>query len=149
MSDTLTSWKEVAQYLGKGVRTVQRWEQQMGLPVRRSRGCTKGTVLAFADELDVWIKSQFERKAESEVEALRRELAEIKKENQNLRVTLKQAEPRVGIITPNETISADGPPQPTWPRYFRAIERSAAIRLLSAEIIEMSQSMRVLRQARR
>jgi hypothetical protein len=36
MSSTLTSWKEIGQYLGKGVRTVQRWEQQMGLPVRGS-----------------------------------------------------------------------------------------------------------------
>jgi hypothetical protein len=35
MFSRLTNWKEIAQYLDKGIRTVQRWEQQMGLPVRR------------------------------------------------------------------------------------------------------------------
>jgi hypothetical protein len=27
VSHTMTCWKEIARYLGKGVRTVQRWEQ--------------------------------------------------------------------------------------------------------------------------
>ena len=31
----LTTWNEVASYLGKGVRTVQRWEANLSLPVRR------------------------------------------------------------------------------------------------------------------
>jgi len=31
----LTSWKEIAAYFGIGVRTVQRWERQFGLPVER------------------------------------------------------------------------------------------------------------------
>jgi hypothetical protein len=30
-----TSWKEIAAYLGKSVRTVQRWESEFRLPVRR------------------------------------------------------------------------------------------------------------------
>ena len=35
-----SSWKEIAAYLGKGVRTVQRWEAVLGLPVhhRRNKG---------------------------------------------------------------------------------------------------------------
>jgi hypothetical protein len=37
-SGPLTTWKEVAAYLGKGVRTVQRWEAELGLPVRRPKG---------------------------------------------------------------------------------------------------------------
>jgi hypothetical protein len=31
----LNGWKEIAAYLGRSVRTVQRWEKDFGLPVRR------------------------------------------------------------------------------------------------------------------
>src|SRR3954463_10845884 len=31
----LDSWKEIAAYLRRGVRTVQRWERDEGLPVHR------------------------------------------------------------------------------------------------------------------
>jgi hypothetical protein len=52
-----TCWKEIAQYLGKGVRTVQRWEQQYGLPVQRPLGAShKSSVIAHPDELDRWLK---------------------------------------------------------------------------------------------
>ncbi len=53
----LGSWKEIAAYLGKGVRTVQRWEQQFGLPVRRPNGRSEGIVYATREELDRWIMS--------------------------------------------------------------------------------------------
>ena len=33
--DHLNGWKEIAAFLGKGVRTVQRWEREQGLPVHR------------------------------------------------------------------------------------------------------------------
>jgi hypothetical protein len=51
----LTSWSEIANYLGKGVRTVQRWEQELGLPIRRSSGAPKHAVLALPHELDKWL----------------------------------------------------------------------------------------------
>ena len=35
LGDRLDSWKEIAAYLGRGVRTVQRWEREEGLPVHR------------------------------------------------------------------------------------------------------------------
>jgi predicted DNA-binding transcriptional regulator AlpA len=55
-SPVLSSWKEIAQYLGKGVRTVQRWEQEMGLPVRRPLGAGhKKIVLARTSDLDTWM----------------------------------------------------------------------------------------------
>ena len=50
----LDSWKEIASYLGKGVTTVQRWEQEEGLPVRRHAHAKKGSVFAFQNELDAW-----------------------------------------------------------------------------------------------
>lgn len=49
-----TSWKEIASYLGKSVRTVQRWEQELGLPVQRPHMKAKGTVRAYRTELDEW-----------------------------------------------------------------------------------------------
>ncbi|HEX3661168.1 MAG TPA: hypothetical protein VHU89_07030 [Acidobacteriaceae bacterium] len=51
----LTSWKDIAQYMGKGVRTVQRWEQDFGLPVRRPRGSNKKAILARPSDLDAWV----------------------------------------------------------------------------------------------
>ncbi|HZZ38045.1 MAG TPA: hypothetical protein VFE06_02865 [Acidobacteriaceae bacterium] len=51
----LTSWKEIAAYLGKGVRTVQRWEIDFGLPVRRPTGSDKSAVLARTRDLDAWV----------------------------------------------------------------------------------------------
>lgn len=55
-TEVLNSWKEVAGYLGRGVRTVQRWEQELGLPVRRPRGKSRSAVIAFKPELDQWLR---------------------------------------------------------------------------------------------
>ncbi len=60
--ELLTSWKEIASYLGKGVRTVQRWEQQYGLPVRRPNERVKGIVHATRNELDHWLNAQWSRR---------------------------------------------------------------------------------------
>ena len=52
----LNSWKEIAAYVGRGVRTVQRWEADLGLPVHRPKGKDRSAVLAFAEELDAWLR---------------------------------------------------------------------------------------------
>ncbi|MBI4907203.1 MAG: hypothetical protein HY820_26500 [Acidobacteria bacterium] len=49
----LSSWKEIASYLGVGVRTAQMWEQQRGLPVHRLPG-PRGQVRALISELESW-----------------------------------------------------------------------------------------------
>lgn len=54
-SPVLTCWKDIANYMGKGVRTVQRWEQELGLPVRRPLGSSKKAVLARPADLDAWV----------------------------------------------------------------------------------------------
>jgi transposase len=54
--NVLTSWKEIAQHFGKGVRTVQRWEKELGLPVQRTKTGKKGIVLAFPNDLDNWVR---------------------------------------------------------------------------------------------
>ncbi len=51
----LSSWKEIAQYFGRGVRTVQRWEAMLGLPVRRPHGRSRSAVMAITGELDEWL----------------------------------------------------------------------------------------------
>ena len=60
--ELFTSWKEIASYLGKGVRTVQRWEQQFGLPVRRPNEKIKGIVHATRQELDQWLDMQWSQR---------------------------------------------------------------------------------------
>lgn len=60
-SDRLDSWKEIAAYLGKGVRTVQRWEASEGLPVRRLGQDRAGSVFAYRAELDEWWRQQSSR----------------------------------------------------------------------------------------
>jgi len=54
----LNSWKEIAAHLGKSVRTVQRWEQALGLPVHRMGHEGGEIVWANVAELDAWIISQ-------------------------------------------------------------------------------------------
>lgn len=51
----LTSWKEIAAYLGKGVRTVQRWEKDFGLPIRRPTSSDKSAIIARTRDLDAWV----------------------------------------------------------------------------------------------
>ena len=53
-SDRLDSWKQIAAYLGRGVTTVQRWEQDEGLPVHRLPHAKKGSVFAYRRQLDAW-----------------------------------------------------------------------------------------------
>ena len=50
----LDSWKEIATYLRRSVRTVTRWEEEQGLPVHRHK---TGTVYAYKPELDAWWSS--------------------------------------------------------------------------------------------
>jgi hypothetical protein len=50
----LDSWKELATYLRRGARTVQRWEREEDLPVRRLQHEKLGSVYAYKQELDDW-----------------------------------------------------------------------------------------------
>ena len=50
----LDSWKEIASYLKRGVRTVQRWEREQDFPVHRLRHEKLGSVYAYSSEVDAW-----------------------------------------------------------------------------------------------
>ena len=56
--DRLDSWKEIALYLKRGARTVQRWEREEGLPVHRLLHGKLGSVYAYQPELDAWWSSR-------------------------------------------------------------------------------------------
>ncbi|HTZ57278.1 MAG TPA: hypothetical protein VMB49_04240 [Acidobacteriaceae bacterium] len=62
----LSCWKDIARYMGKGVRTVQRWEQEWALPVRRPNGGgAKGPVTARPAELDQWLTASWSERSAS------------------------------------------------------------------------------------
>lgn len=55
--DTLQGWNAIADYLACDVRTAKRWEEQRGLPVRRTRrtpGEGRPNVYALVSEIDAW-----------------------------------------------------------------------------------------------
>ncbi|HVT98477.1 MAG TPA: hypothetical protein VHE33_13320 [Acidobacteriaceae bacterium] len=105
MRTVLTSWKEIAQYMGKGVRSVQRWEKEFGLPVRRPSSGSHHAVFAIAEEIDAWARGQA-RAERSELERLRVEVAELRKENATLRAQLREADPSAPDIQISDYFSA-------------------------------------------
>jgi hypothetical protein len=63
--DRLTGWKEIAAYLDRGIRTVQRWEKEAGLPVRRVGPQGGESVFALRSELDAWLLAGGGERADS------------------------------------------------------------------------------------
>jgi transcriptional activator of cad operon len=59
-ADRLESWKEIAAYFRRDVRTVQRWEQTDGLPVHRHKRAHRPIPYAYKSELDAWWNSRSE-----------------------------------------------------------------------------------------
>jgi TolB-like protein/Tfp pilus assembly protein PilF len=58
LADRLDSWKEIAAFLRRDVRTVQRWEKKEGLPVYRHQHEKLGSVYAFPRELTEWLNTR-------------------------------------------------------------------------------------------
>ncbi|MEK7403961.1 MAG: hypothetical protein AAB225_02540 [Acidobacteriota bacterium] len=56
--DRLESWKEIAAYLRRDARTVQRWEQTKNLPVHRLPGGKQPRIYALRSGLDAWWNSR-------------------------------------------------------------------------------------------
>jgi Tol biopolymer transport system component len=52
------SWKEIAAYLRRDVKTVQRWEKREGMPVYRHLHNKIGSVYASRTELDAWARTR-------------------------------------------------------------------------------------------
>src|SRR5258708_9829664 len=91
-STVLSSWKDIARYLGKGVRTVQRWERHLGLPVRRPIGASqKSAVVLYRGDVDTWLATRFSART------LQRDGEEGNQSSRSARSTLKE-----GIRTARE-----------------------------------------------
>jgi TolB-like protein/Tfp pilus assembly protein PilF len=57
-SERLESWKEIAVFLRRDIRTVQRWEKTEGMPVHRHVHDKLGSIYAFKSELLEWQKQR-------------------------------------------------------------------------------------------
>jgi hypothetical protein len=146
MPGYFTSWKEIAQYLGKGVRTVQRWERDGGLPVRHNVAHARHSVLSTPEELDEWVRSRTRGPAGPVAMALRREIAELRTENMELRARLDSTEAAVAArlpVSPAPDESGQVRPESAAIRFaaqqFRA--HSVRVRLsLATTMCELSKS---------
>lgn len=54
----LNGWKEIAAFFRKDERTMRRWAATMDLPVHRVHDAKRGTVYAYAGDLEQWLKRQ-------------------------------------------------------------------------------------------
>jgi tetratricopeptide (TPR) repeat protein len=63
----LDGWKSIARRLGRTCRTVQRWHAEYGLPIHRLGG-DKGSIFAYSDELDDWMRNRGRRLASDPTE---------------------------------------------------------------------------------
>src|SRR4029453_3299166 len=58
LGERLDSWKEIAHYLNRSVRTLYRWEKEEGLPVHRHQHRELGSAFAYTAELDAWLNAR-------------------------------------------------------------------------------------------
>ncbi|SFS16707.1 Tfp pilus assembly protein PilF [Granulicella pectinivorans] len=55
-SSRLHSWKEIAAFFNRDVRTVRRWEIERKMPVYRVPGGPRSGVYAYVNELERWLR---------------------------------------------------------------------------------------------
>ena len=63
--ERLDSWKQIAVYLNREVRTVQRWEKRQDMPVHRHTHLKSSTVYAFKTDIDVWLAGRGQTQSEA------------------------------------------------------------------------------------
>ena len=57
--DRLDSWKEIALYVNREVRTCHKWEKELGLPVYRVNiESLSSRVFAYKSEIDKWFRAR-------------------------------------------------------------------------------------------
>ncbi|HZU31247.1 MAG TPA: hypothetical protein VFB79_09040 [Candidatus Angelobacter sp.] len=114
-SEILNSWKEIATYLGRGTRTVQRWEIDLQLPVRRPRKKARSAVMAFRSELDQWLLT-VNHECVSGIDDPVMELARLGQKLQRLGMEIQMVQNRIQEIKksiPAEAPSSSAGAQPT------------------------------------
>lgn len=128
----LESWGEIASYLRRDIRTVQRWERYSGLPVRRLQIGKLGSVYAYRSELDQWYRERQPRDTEPEPDG----------DNHSKTATAESPE------KPSEKAVVDAPPSPPRPRPSRlrwALGVALSLAVLSALYGVLKPSLPILR----
>ena len=92
--DPLDSWKEIAAYLNRSVRTVQRWEKREGLPIHRHVHERASSVSAYKNEIDAWQKQR--SRVSDEITENQREL-ELVIERLRMRLLVKRMREALAI----------------------------------------------------
>jgi hypothetical protein len=90
MPAILNSWKEIATYMERGVRTVQRWEND-GLPIRRVGTAKRATVFAFTVEIDRWLRKHRTAASPDHLTALHSDSRKLLDESQVLLSSLQRS----------------------------------------------------------
>src|SRR5581483_2057398 len=116
----LHSWKEIASYTGRGVRTLQRYEACLGFPIHRPLGKPRSSVLAFKHEIDQWLEktpvdvqqasekvsiapAEALRGAESRLEALYQRVMEWRSRTESMQQRLASMRNSVNFMQENLT----------------------------------------------
>lgn len=98
----LTGWKEIANYLRCGVRTVQRWERD-GLPVVRPIPGSRAHVIAYSQRLDRWSKRSQDGllaipHLQAEIERTQQLLLTLSKERRRMRLRVNELQREIAAI---------------------------------------------------
>lgn len=133
----LDSWKAIAEYLGRDVRSVQRWERGLGLPVHRVSGEKGGVVFAFTGELERWLQDR-PGNCSSSSDLTSPALGSALAEEQADAPTTRPREPG-GALTGSR-------PAPPWMKYAAAI---TAVVLLAACAMYVVSRARLRRASQR
>jgi hypothetical protein len=56
-TEILCGWKSIAKFMGRKIRTVQRYERELDLPIRRPGRTLRASVLAVKAELAGWVSA--------------------------------------------------------------------------------------------
>lgn len=116
----LHGWKQIAHYLGCGIRTAQRWEAQCALPVNRPRNHMRSPVLAQSEALDSWAAGGAPagtapwddrcRELQDQILELKRELAALtgRVPGIDLRVAKAQQDPAAAVANRQRPIGSQG-----------------------------------------
>ncbi len=95
MGQVLNSWQEIAAYVGKGLRTVQRWEREIDFPVHRT-GKEGRNVIGYTDEINKWM--QRSQPVVTATTVVQDKLARGREEMVRLRVEVERARAQTLIL---------------------------------------------------
>lgn len=96
----LNGWKEIANHIQRGVRTVQRWER-VGLPVKRINKSVRSPVIANSEEVDDWLaKWQKNRSADAHllIEIAKARRSQLEKRAEALRKKVAELTQRAEVL---------------------------------------------------